>query len=116
MMIPPSKPLSWTGSSRQDLRNFPKDLRQKAGQELRRVQLGEAPLDWKPMQGIGSGVREIRVHTRLEHRVIYIARFEEAIYVLHAFEKRSRKTPRSDIETARRRLASVLDRRTPRSR
>lgn len=60
------------------------------------------------MQSIGPGVREIRVHTDSEHRVFYVARFDDAIYVLHAFQKRSRKTPKRDLQLARERLRTVL--------
>jgi phage-related protein len=75
---------------------------------LRRVQQGLLPDDWKPMPSLGAAVAEIRVHTELEHRVFYLAKFEEAIYVLHAFEKRTRKTRPADIELAKTRLAVVL--------
>jgi phage-related protein len=71
-------------------------------------QQGLQPTDWKPMASVGSGVEEIRVHTGQEHRVFYVARFEEGVYVLHAFEKRSRKTPDREIEVARTRLRDVL--------
>ena len=60
------------------------------------------------MASVGSGVEEIRVHTGQEHRVFYIARFEEGVYVLHAFEKRSRKTPAREIDVARTRLREAL--------
>lgn len=60
------------------------------------------------MSTIGPGVREIRVHTALEHRVCYIAKFEEAIYVLHAFEKRTRKTSQRDLDLARRRYQALV--------
>ena len=60
------------------------------------------------MLSVGAGVEEIRVHTGQEHRVFYIARFEEGVYVLHAFEKRSRKTPDRENEVARTRLRDVL--------
>ena len=60
------------------------------------------------MPSVGSGVQEIRIHTGLEHRVLFVAKFAEAIYILHAFEKRSRKTARSDIEIARHRLRLLL--------
>ena len=63
------------------------------------------------MRTVGAGVCEIRVHTGTEHRLIYVAQYEEAIYALHAFEKRSRKTPLRDIEVARRRLAQILGKR-----
>ncbi len=66
------------------------------------------PTDWKPMATVGPGVFEIRVHTALEHRVFYVAKFDEAVYVLHAFEKRERRTPKAAIELARTRLADLL--------
>jgi phage-related protein len=79
--------------------------------DLRRVQAGEAPRDWKPMPSIGPGVREIRIHTGLEHRVFYVATFAEAVYVLHAFEKRTRKTPKQDVQLAQDRLRALVNRR-----
>jgi phage-related protein len=83
------KPLRWLASSRRDIRAFPPAARRIAGLQLLRVQQGMEPTDWKPMTGVGAGVREIRVHTETEHRVCYVARFAEGIYVLHAFEKRT---------------------------
>jgi phage-related protein len=72
------------------------------------VQQGLDPMDWKALPGVGPGVREIRVHTALEHRVLYIAKFAEAVYVLHAFEKRGRKTARPDMEVAGQRYRALL--------
>ncbi|HEX8044042.1 type II toxin-antitoxin system RelE/ParE family toxin [Candidatus Deferrimicrobium sp.] len=66
------------------------------------------PPDWKPMPSVGAGVTEIRIHTGVEHRVFYIAKFREAIYVLHAFEKRTGKTAKKDIELARRRYGQLV--------
>ncbi len=63
------------------------------------------------MLAIGQGVCEIRIHTAVEHRLIYIARFAEGVYVLHAFEKRGRKTREHDVALARARLAEVVRRR-----
>ncbi|PYP99971.1 MAG: hypothetical protein DMF83_29325 [Acidobacteria bacterium] len=102
------KPIIWIGSALDDLRAFPEDARRVAGFELRRVQQGLQPTDWKPMAALGAGVEEIRVHTGQEHRVFYVARFDEGVYVLHAFEKRSRKTPAREIDVARTRLREVL--------
>jgi phage-related protein len=96
------------GSSVDDVRACPKAARQRAGYELYQVQCGLEPSDWKAMVAIGPGVREIRVHTKVEHRVVYIAKFAEAVYVLHAFEKRTGRTRPADVELARRRLAAVL--------
>jgi phage-related protein len=103
--------VSWLGSSLEDLRAFPEDARRAAGYQLGRVQQGLLPTDWKPMTTVGPGVIEIRVHTRVEHRVFYIAKFEEAVYVLHAFEKRTRQTPQSEIALAQKRLADLIRRR-----
>ena len=106
----------WLGSSRNDLKAFPRDARRVAGFQLRRVQQGLEPNDWKPMPPVGPGVREIRIHTGLAHRVFYLAKFMEGVYVLHAFEKRTRKTPKRDLELARDRFrALVLKRRTDNS-
>lgn len=103
--------MSWLGSSLEDLRAFPEDTRRAAGYQLGRVQQGLLPTDWKPMTTVGSGVIEIRVHTRVEHRVFYVAKFEEAVYVLHAFEKRTRQTPQPEIALAQKRLADLIRRR-----
>ena len=105
------KTLVWLGSSRYDLRHFPSNARQRGGYELYLVQSGLEPSDSKSMPSIGAGVREIRVHTELEHRVLYVAKFEEAIYVLHAFEKKTRKTASNDLELAKSRLSELLQRR-----
>jgi len=100
--------VKWTGSARIDLRGFPKEAREVAGYQLFQVQQGCDPADWKPMSTVGPGVREIRVHTQGEHRVIYVAKFEDAVYVLHAFEKKTQKTRKADVEVARRRFREVL--------
>ena len=102
------KPLCWVGSSLEAVRRFPAEARRAAGYELGRVQQGLMPSDWKPMRTVGPGVIEIRVHTMREHRVFYVAKFEEAVYVLHAFEKRTRQTTQTDIVLARKRLAAVV--------
>lgn len=103
------KPLKFIGSSLDDLRNFPAAARQQAGFELYAVQRGREPSDWKSMPDIAAGVREIRLHVLGEWRVIYIARFGDAVYVLHAFQKRSQKTRREDIELARRRFRQIKE-------
>lgn len=102
------KTLQWLGSARRDVRAFPRDARRLAGFQLRRVQQGLDPTDWKAMRGVGPGVREIRIHTVLEHRVLYVASFAEAVYVLHAFEKRSRKAARGDVELGRQRYRALV--------
>ena len=78
---------------------------------MRRVQQGLEPNDWKPMPSVGPGVREIRIHTGLEHRVFYVTKFTEGVYVLHAFEKRTRKTPKRELELARDRFRGLVTKR-----
>ncbi len=91
------KPLVWLGSARRDTRAFPVVARRRSGFQLRRVQQGLDPEDWKPMTSVGPGVREIRIQTELEHRVFYVATFADAVYVVRAFEKRTRKTPPHEL-------------------
>jgi phage-related protein len=102
-----AKPLMFVGSSLDDLRNFPDEARRTAGFELRAVQNGLEPCDARPMRAIGPGVTEIRIHVLGEWRVVYIAKWKDAVYVLHAFQKKSRKTSRADIELARRRYQQI---------
>lgn len=101
------KTLLWVGSSLNDLRALSQAVRQAIGEELFIVQLGETPADSKPMQNIGAGVREIRVSENNPYRVIYIAKYPEGIYVLHVFEKKTRKTPKADIQKAKKRLSEI---------
>jgi phage-related protein len=101
------KPLKFVGSSLDDLRNFPDEARRAAGFELRAVQNGLDPRDWKPIPAIGPGAKEIRIHVLGEWRVIYVVKFREAVFVLHSFEKRSQKTSRQDVELARQRYKQI---------
>jgi len=101
------KELRFVGLSLDDLRNFPEEARRVAGFELRAVQNGLEPRDWKPMRSIGSGVKEIRIHVLGEWRIVYVAKLADAIYVLHAFQKKSQKTNKNDIELARKRLKEI---------
>jgi len=105
----PDRPLVWLGSSLEDIRAFPADARRLAGYQLRRVQVGLMPSDYRPVKGVGPGVYEIRLHTRMEHRILYVARLAEAVYVLHAFEKRTRQTRQADLNLAKRRFAEMLN-------
>lgn len=98
------KPVRFVGSAKRDLSTFPDAARLRAGHELFMVQVGREPDDWKPLWTVGKGVCEIRVRdTAGQFRVIYVATFRTAIYVLHAFQKKSEKTAGADIELARRR-------------
>ena len=101
------KPLNFVGSSLDDLRNFPDEARRAAGFELYAVQCGHEPGDWKPMPAIGRGVKEIRIRVLGEWRIIYVATAEDAVYVLHSFQKKSRKTSQQDVELARKRYKQI---------
>jgi phage-related protein len=105
----PDKPVLWVGSALETVRRFPADARREAGYQLRKVQQGLLPDDWKPVRTVGPGAVEIRLHTGVEHRMFYVAKFEEAVYVLHAFEKRTGQTRQADIALARKRYGVVLE-------
>lgn len=96
------KRLAFFGRSHADLAAFPDGPRRKAGYQLSLVQSGLEPEDWKPMPTIGAGVREIRIRDSAgAFRVVYVAAFADAIYVLHAFQKKSQRTATLDIELAK---------------
>lgn len=103
----PDKPLIWLGSSRRDLRAFPALARRLAGFQLRRVQQGLDPDDWKPVQTVGPGVREIRIHIAGAHRVFYVAMRPDAISILHSFEKKTQKTSAHDLRIGRDRFPAL---------
>jgi phage-related protein len=87
------KALRFVGSSLDDLKNFPAGARRDAGFELDAVQRGLMPSDFKPILAVGPGAYEIRVRVLGKWRVIYVARFEQAIYVLHALPEEGRRKP-----------------------
>jgi phage-related protein len=98
----------FVGTAREDLAAFPESARRRAGYELYMVQVGREPADFKPMPSVGPGAYEIRVRDEAgTFRVIYVAKFEHAVYVLHAFQKKTRKTPQADIELAARRYKLI---------
>jgi phage-related protein len=103
------KPICWLGDSRKVVKGFSAQARHDAGIELLAVQIGSQPADWKPMPSVGIGVNEIRVHAGNEYRVLYVAKFPEAVYVLHAFGKKTRQTAQHDIDVARRRYREMLN-------
>lgn len=108
------KDLVFLGDSRDRLRDFPDDARRAAGFQLRRVQQGLEPFDWKPMPTIGPGVREIRVREGAgAFRVIYVTLVADAVHVLHAFQKKSQKTPKPDLDLAARRLRALTAKGSP---
>jgi phage-related protein len=102
------KKLVWLGDSWKTLKDFPAIARRKLGYQLNTVQEGGQPGDSKPMPSIGAGVEEIRIWVESgTYRVIYIARRREAVYVLHAFQKKTQATSQSDLDLARKRLANL---------
>ncbi len=102
------KPIAFLGSSQDDIRVMPAAVRHAIGMELMRVQFGGEPTDFKPMPSVGAGAYEVRVRDASgAFRVIYVARFADAIYVLHAFRKKTQKTRMQDIELATRRYRMI---------
>ena len=99
--------MKFIGSSLDDLRDFPEEARRVAGFELRAIQNGLEPRDRRDMGSVGPGVKEIRIHVLGEWRVLYVTRLTDAIYVLHAFQKKSQKTNKNDVELARKRLRQI---------
>ncbi len=102
-----NKEVYWLGDSRKKARSFPDAARMDIGSELMRVQSGLQPRDWQPMPSVGAGVREIRTHREGEFRVLYVANMGIAVYVLHAFRKKTEATPKQDISLEKTRLAEL---------
>ena len=107
------KPVTFLGDSLKRVREFPEDARQDTGYQLDRVQRGMQPDDFKPMPSIGKGVEEIRVRDETgAYRVVYTARLAEAVYVLHAFQKKTQATSKRDIDLAIERFKELMKGRT----
>jgi len=103
------KEIRWVGSSYGDLLAFPKDARKDAGFQLGKVQAGLDPADWKPFDDVGAGTREIRIRDANGiYRVMYVAKFEESIYVLHCFRKKTQATSKQDKAIAKARYRAVV--------
>ena len=103
------KPIEFLGDSLDGIREFPSEAKRKAGHQLDRVQHGLDPDDWKPIKTIGPGVCELRIRDATgAYRVIYLAKLERAVYVLHAFQKKTQKTSGSDIALANERYRQLL--------
>ncbi|MEX1147400.1 MAG: type II toxin-antitoxin system RelE/ParE family toxin [Sphingomonadales bacterium] len=97
------------GTALDDLRAFPETARRAAGHQIDRVQNGREPDDWKPMNTVGKGVREIRVRDADgAFRVIYVAKLADAIHVLHCFQKKGQKTSKADLDIATRRYRTLI--------
>ena len=100
--------IAWEGDSKEVISSFPDDVKYNLGFDLRLLQQGQRPTDYRPMSSIGAGVFELRDQDeRSWYRVIYLSRIHDVIYVLHCFEKKSREMPRRDFEKARQRLKTV---------
>lgn len=106
------KPLSFIDSSLDDLKTFPDDMQKEIGHQLDRVQQGLDPDDWKPFRTVGVGVREVRVKdTDGIYRAMYVAKFEESVYVLHCFQKKTEATSQPDVQLARKRFRELIQER-----
>ena len=101
----------WVGSSREDISALPAPVKISFGHRLRQLQEGKAPLDMKPLPQFGTGVFELRERfDRNAYRLMYVLNLRKAIYVLHAFMKKSKSgigLPKSDAELIQRRLLSA---------
>ena len=104
-----SKPVEFRGNALEDLRAFPEKARREAGHQLDQVQHGREPDDWKPMNSVGRGVQEIRIRDAAgAFRVLYVAKFDDAVYVLHCFQKKTQKTSKADLSLAAQRYRDLL--------
>ena len=103
------KTVVFRGSSIDDLRSFPASAMREAGYQIDRIQNGLLPDDFKPMTSVGSAVAEIRIWDEVgTFRVIYVAKFENAVYVLHCFQKKTQKTSKKDIDLAAKRYKDLI--------
>ena len=102
--------IHWVGDAKDVLSSFPQDIKGVFGYSLRRLQKGLLPdCDARRMESIGKGVWELKTaDERTWYRVIYMTRIGDALYILHAFEKNSRKTDKRDLEIAKSRLKLVV--------
>jgi phage-related protein len=103
------KPLQFLGGSLADLRAFPATARGDAGHQLFLLQSGEDPTDWKPMNSIGQGVREVRIRDAAgAFRVIYVAKFADYTYIIHCFQKKTQQTSKPDLDIATKRYRELM--------
>ena len=102
------KQLRWLGDSLEEVKTFSGEAKRSAGHQLRLVQSGLDPLDWKAMETVGAGVKEIRIRVETSYRVLYVAKFSEAVYVLHAFVKKTQKTSKKDIHLSAERYKALI--------
>lgn len=103
------KVIDFLGNSLETIKAFPLKAKRDVGHELDRVQRDENPHDWKPMKSIGAGVREIRVKDEKGiFRVVYVVKYLDRVHVLHAFQKKTTKTSKNDLDIAKQRLKLLL--------
>jgi phage-related protein len=93
--------IKFYGHSLEIIREFPLAVKRETGYQLDRLQRGLDPVDWRPMPAIGRGVREIRIHWQGQYRVVFLTNSGDSILVLHAFQKKTRKTAKVDIDKAK---------------
>lgn len=103
------KDIIWLGTTHKCLKGYPINVRREIGFNLDKIQRGLEPSDWKPMASIGPGVKELRIHEENEYRVLYVAKFEEAVYILHSFVKKTQQTTKKDIDIAKKRFVEMLE-------
>jgi phage-related protein len=112
MLMEQEKEIRWVGSSYQDILKFSAESRKEAGFQLGKVQAGLEPDNWKPFDDVGIGTKEIRIRDATGiYRVMYVAKFEEAIYVLHCFQKKTETTTKQDKTIAEARYRAVVRKR-----
>lgn len=102
------KQLRWLGDSLDAVKEFSDEAKRSAGHQLGMVQAGLDPLDWKPIEIVGPGTKEVRIQVETGYRVLYVAKFNEAVYVLHAFVKKTQKTSKKDIDLAAGRYKALM--------
>lgn len=105
--MPITRPIRWLGNSRKNIQAFPKEAQRTIGAELQTMQFGGMPKDAKPFKGVGSGVFEIAIkYDKEAYRTVLAVQLGEIIYVLHAFQKKSKKgieTPKQDVNLIKQR-------------
>jgi phage-related protein len=111
---PAPKPLKWIGSSKEDLLQFPDEVRKAVGHALHLAQINLKPLNTKPLRGFGSAsvLEVVEDHDGSTYRAVYTVKFQGTIYVLHVFQKKSKKgiaTPEHDIDLIKARLKTASD-------
>jgi phage-related protein len=104
--------ISFHGHSLAVIKRFPVAVKREVGYQLDRVQRGMHPVNWKPIHQVGPGVRELRVRGNGQFRVVYLAVFDQSVHVLHAFQKKTQKTPIQDIRAAQKAFGKLRKKRS----